>query len=76
MCLSPANPAVVAATAAAMGVFTPMPCIPVIPAPWVPGVPNVLIADTPALDNNCTLMCAWAGVIQITVPGQLTVQVP
>jgi hypothetical protein len=34
VCSSPANPTVVAATAAALGVLTPMPCI---PAPWAPG---------------------------------------
>jgi hypothetical protein len=76
MCMSLANPSVAAATSAAMGVLTPMPCLPVIPAPWVPGVPNVLLAETPTLDNNCSLMCAWAGVIQITSPGEFTVQVP
>jgi hypothetical protein len=76
MCMSPANPAVASATAAALGVLTPMPCIPVTPAPWVPGVPNVQIADTPTLDNNCKLMCTWAGVIQITSPGEFTVEVP
>jgi len=27
-CMSPMNPHVIAATAAAMGVFTPQPCIP------------------------------------------------
>lgn len=76
MCSSPSNPAVIAATAAALGVFTPMPCVPVIPAPWIPGVPTVLIANMPALDNTCKLMCAWAGVIQITNPGQTTVEIP
>ena len=76
MCTSLANPTVAAATTAALGVLTPMPCVPVVPAPWVPGAPTVLIGSMPALDNNCKAMCAWAGVIQITVPGQFTVMVP
>ena len=76
MCSSPSNPAVIAATAAALGVFTPAPCVPVIPAPWIPGAPTVLIANIPALDNTCKLMCAWAGVIQITNAGQATVEIP
>lgn len=75
MCSSPSNPAVIAATAAALGVFTPAPCVPVIPAPWIPGAPTVLIANMPALDNMCKLMCAWAGVIQITNAGQTTVEI-
>ena len=76
MCSSLANPAVASATAAALGVLTPMPCVPVIPAPWVPGAPTVLISNMPALDNNCKLMCAYGGVIQITNPGQTTVMIP
>ncbi|MCH2395757.1 DUF4280 domain-containing protein [Oceanibaculum sp.] len=76
MCTSLANPTVAAATTAALGVLTPMPCVPVVPAPWVPGAPTVLIGSMPALDNNSKAMCAWAGVIQITVPGQFTVMVP
>jgi hypothetical protein len=76
MCMSPANPAVAAATAAALGVLTPMPCIPVTTAPWVPGAPTVLLAGSPTLDNTCTLMCMWAGVIQIVSPGEFTVSVP
>lgn len=76
MCLSLANPTVAAATSAALGVLTPMPCIPVIPAPWIPGSPTVLINSSPALNNSSTCMCAWAGVISITNPGQTTVQVP
>ena len=39
MCSSMANPTVAAATAAALGVLTPMPCLPVISAPWVSGKP-------------------------------------
>lgn len=76
MCSSPSNPTVAAATAAALGVLTPMPCVPVFPAPWVPGVPTVMIADIPALDNNCKLMCAYAGVVQFQTPGQFTHEIP
>jgi hypothetical protein len=82
VCQSMANPAVASATAAAttaaMGVFTltPMPCVPNIPAPWVPGAPTVMIANMPALDNTSKLMCAYAGVIEITSPGQTTHMIP
>jgi hypothetical protein len=76
MCMSPANPMVAAATAAAMGVLTPMPCIPNTPAPWVPGAPTVLLGNMPALDNTCQLMCMWAGMIAITSPGEMTVEIP
>ncbi len=76
MCTSIANPTVASATAAAMGVLTPMPCVPVIPAPWVPGSPTVLIGGMPALNNTSQCMCTWAGVITITAPGQATVMVP
>jgi hypothetical protein len=76
MCMSPANPEVAAATAAAMGVLTPMPCIPNTPAPWVPGAPTVLLANFPTLDNTSQLMCIWGGVITFVDPGEETVEVP
>ena len=76
MCSSPSNPTVAAATAAALGVLTPMPCVPATPAPWVPGSPTVLIASMPALNNTSKLMCAYGGVIQIVNPGQMSVMVP
>ncbi|HEV2862327.1 MAG TPA: DUF4280 domain-containing protein [Pyrinomonadaceae bacterium] len=76
MCSSLANPTVAAATAAALGVLTPMPCVPVTPAPWIVGAPTVLVGNMPALNNSSKLMCAWAGVIQIVNPGQTTVMVP
>lgn len=72
MCLSMANPMVAGATAAALGVFTPMPCIPMTMAPWVPGVPQVLIGNMPAVNNSCKLMCNWGGVITVLSPGQTT----
>ena len=76
MCSSLANPAVASATSAAMGVLTPMPCMPVIPAPWAPGSPAVLIGGKPALNNTSKLMCAWGGVIQITNPAVTNITVP
>lgn len=76
MCSSIANPEVASATAAALGVLTPMPCVPATVAPWVPGAPTVLKGGFPALDNNCKLMCMWGGVIQITDPGQFTESIP
>ena len=72
VCNSVSNPMVAAATAAALGVLTPMPCIPVIAAPWVPGSPTVLIANMPAVTNSCKLMCNWGGVIQPVAPAQFT----
>jgi hypothetical protein len=76
MCSSLANPTVAAATAAALGVLTPMPCVPMTTSPWIVGAPTVLIGNKPALNNSSKLMCNWGGVIQITMPGQFTVQVP
>jgi hypothetical protein len=75
MCQSLANPQVAAATSAAMGVLTPQPCIPVTASPWTPGSSTVMIANMPALNSTCTLMCNWAGVITVVSPGQMTVNV-
>jgi hypothetical protein len=76
MCTTLTNPQVAAATSAASGVLTPQPCIPMTQSPWVPGAPNVLLANQPALDNTSKCMCMWAGVVQITVPGQFTEMIP
>ncbi len=76
MCRSPANPQVAAATAAALGVLTPMPCVPVTPAPWAPGSPTVLIKNQPALNNSSKLMCNWGGVISIINPGTIKTMIP
>lgn len=75
-CISLANPAVAAATAAAAGVLVPMPCIPVTVAPWVTGALNVMVQGMPALDQTSLLMCTWAGPIQVIETGNFTVTVP
>lgn len=77
VCTSLANPTVAAATAAALGVLTPMPCIPATATPWIPGgAPTLLLGGMPAIDANSTLMCNWAGVIKIVMPGQMQMLIP
>jgi len=76
MCQSLANPTVAAATAAALGTLTPMPCVPVTPAPWVTGSPTVMLDNMPALNKSSMLACTWAGMISIEVEGQMTHQIP
>lgn len=67
MCTTPSNPAVAAALGA------PSACIPQLPAPWIPGKPTVLVRGAPALDSSSKLMCAYGGVISITLPSAPTV---
>jgi Domain of unknown function (DUF4280) len=35
-----------------------------------------MLGNMPALNSDSKLMCAWAGVIQILVPGQATTFCP
>ncbi len=74
MCTSLANPTVAAATAAALGALTPMPCIPTPVGPWSPGATKVTIKNIPALTAGSICNCAYGGVITITSPGQMAVQ--
>ena len=76
MCKSMSNPAVSAATSAAMGVLTPMPCTPATTSPWSPGADNVKIANFKALDKPSTLTCSLGGTISIKQPGQTTHTIP
>ena len=75
MCSNPANPTVAAATAAAMGVLTPMPCVPATVA-WAPGCPTVTVCKRPLLNSTSKLTCSYGGVIQVTVTPAMTVKVP
>lgn len=76
MCSSIANPTVASATSAAMGVLTPMPCIPATSAPWTPGSSTHKISNFLALNDSSQCMCNWAGVITIKQPGQQTEEIP
>lgn len=70
MCTSLANPQVAAATAAALGVLTPQPCVPAPAGTWIPTKPKVLIGGKPCLSNDCKMICAYAGQISIVNPAQ------
>ena len=76
MCTTQSNPAVAAATAAALGTPTPAPCVPVTTAPWAPGSATVMIRSKPALNSTSKLMCTWGGVISINFAGQVMTNVP
>lgn len=70
VCISLANPATAAATAAALGVLTPMPCTPMPTSPWAPGSLKVLLGGMPALSISNFIMCAYGGKISMTAPAQ------
>lgn len=73
MCTSLANPTVAAATAAALGVLTPQPCIPSPAGAWIcPG--PIRVGGKPVLTTDGKLMCAYGGTITIQNPGQMTVR--
>lgn len=69
MCTTQANPQVASATAAAQGVLTPMPCVPLTTAPWSPGATVVTINGKAALTSDSTASCAWSGSISVKSPG-------
>jgi len=74
MCISMANPQVAAATAAALGVLTPMPCTLMAAGPWRPTKPTVLVGGKPVLTQDSMLMCGMGmGQISIISPGQMKI---
>jgi hypothetical protein len=77
MCQSPINPLVATATAAALGVLTPQPCIPAAAGPWTPGSKSVAITGGgPAvLSDACKCVCQWGGTIQVQDAGQTEIEV-
>lgn len=70
MCSNLANPAVASATAANMGVLTPMPCMPVVTMPWTDGKEDNLVEGQPAMLSTCKNYCIYGGEIIIEDDGQ------
>ena len=70
MCQSMANPAVAAATAAAMGVMTPAPCVPTVAAPWAPPAVSWVASGLPLATVESKCACAFGGLIEAspTIP--------
>lgn len=72
MCRSMANPAVQAATAAAMGALTPAPCVPPSLSPWAPGAQYIFQdvggAPVAALTSDSMCTCPYAGMVTIEDP--------
>lgn len=73
MCSNPANPMVAAATAAALGALTPMPCIPCTVQEWTGACSKVKVHGKEAINMDSKLNCLYGGSIQAVVPVQPTV---
>lgn len=69
MCQTLTNPVVASATAAALGVLTPMPCVPAPAGPWAATAPQTLVGGVPVLASPSVCTCTWGGVITISFPG-------
>ena len=69
LCQTLSNPQVAAATAAALGVLTPQPCVPVTQS-WIPTGTPILLDGKPVLTQDSQCMCAYGGTIAIMNPGQ------
>lgn len=70
-CHTTAYPATGAATAAAHGKLTPMPCVPNTPFPWMGGKNDVLLKGQPALLKSSSCRCVYGGTITFTYDGQV-----
>ena len=71
LCRSPANPTVATATAAALGVLTPMPCVPATSGPWMPGSSTVTISNRTLLTSTSQCMCSYGGTVTVQQAGTM-----
>lgn len=69
-CRSMGFPATASATAANLGVLTPMPCMHNTPMPWINGKNDYIVKGDPALLISSTCPCMWGGTISLITDGQ------
>lgn len=69
-CHTTSFPPTGAATAAAHGKLTPMPCVPGTHSNWMQGKDDYIIKGDPALLKSSFCRCCYGGVITITDDGQ------
>lgn len=74
MCRSPTNPQVAAATAAALGVLTPQPCVPMTMKPWTGTASNTETMRGKVLIATSRCDCQWGGMIEIVEAGQIDIE--
>ncbi len=70
-CHTTRYPATGAATAAAHGRLTPMPCVPGTMSDWRNGKNDYIIKDSPALLKSSYCKCCYGGIIRIVKDGQV-----
>lgn len=75
-CDSLLNPEVVSATAAAEGVLTPMPCIPVVVDPWTPGSLTASQTGIGYVNDESVCTCSYGGVISIVDTLGVEMEIP
>jgi hypothetical protein len=68
ICFSMENPEVIAATAAALGVLVPMPCVPMICTPWILTSRTRVGGHFMGLNKRAKNICVWAGHLEISLP--------
>lgn len=69
-CHTTGYPSTAAATAAAHGKLTPMPCVPGTVSNWIKGKDDYIIKGDPALLKSSYCKCCYGGVITIVDDGQ------
>jgi len=74
LCITLSNPAVAAATAAALGVLTPQPCVPVTQK-WSGPAATYRADGQSVIVQTSTCSCAYGGVITVSNPGQTKLDV-